>query len=282
MANTSSVVHSLPYPTIEEGNFSFPDGVYNIEHKVLETGSLARLMHKISGAHFFEKLIKEGQAKFGCLVSVPKTGYRKLLLSETVEQTVSWDFDIVGEPPMLRPLLLYVGDPLEHSFVDGDGVAKIWLNKSVLIPKGARLARGSFLRPNSSLAHLLILTKDPNLKKGSFKISVNTENGFDFKLEAATDIFIFLKGSGINLQLRRSILAHAVSRCLEILSTEYGAKSAEDDAIDGWEQYSNLVALSDWLMLQDMPHWSDDNFSPELVATQLYPLLISDQEEEDE
>lgn len=123
MSRANSIVKALPYPAIEDGNFSFPNGVYEIKPKASgNSETKATLCHELKGASFVEKLIQNGEAKFACLVSVPKTGFRKLCIANSNEQEIIWDLNVVGEPPILGPVIVYVGDGMRHKLTKQDGV----------------------------------------------------------------------------------------------------------------------------------------------------------------
>ena len=282
MSKPNSMVRSLPYPTIEDGNFSFPDGDYRaIAQQSGNSGTKIILRHELKGAPFVENLIQDGKARFACLVSVPKTGYRKLHMADSSEQEITWDLGVVGEPPMLGPVVLYVGDDLSHKLTPKDGVAKTWRNQKIDIPKGARLARGRYLGCSVAIQRLLKVRCKENMKPGSFTVSPNSNHGFYFCLEAAPDIFQFLQNPQGQLALRSSVLTHAVSQCFNILKSDYGASGEDDEKVGQWEQYKNLVSLSDWLETQKLPHWSEEDFDAVLMATHIYPIRISLSEEEE-
>ena len=274
MSKSNSRVKTLPYPAIEDGNFSFPNGVYKITPKL--SGSSATkvtLQHELKGAPFIENLIQNGKAQFACLMSVPKTGFRKLHRTDSSEQEINWDMDIVGEPPILGPVVVYVGDGTSHKLTEKDGVAEIWQNQKIDIPKGARLAKGSYLRTSNTMQQLLRVQCDDDMEKGGFTVTQNSNDGFYFSLQAAPDIFQFLQNSQGESQLRWSILVHAVSQILNILKTEYSA-SDEGDENGHWEQYRNLTSLSDLLADRGLGHWSDDDFDAVRAATKLYPIEV--------
>lgn len=274
MPKASAIVRSLPYPAVEHGNFSFPSAEYLTVPKIQEAGkNSVELEHKIVGAPFIEELIKGGKAQYGCLVSVPKTGFRKLVMSDSNSQLVSWKLDMAGEPPLLGPVILYVGDDQGYMLSDKDGVAGAWQGKEIMIPKGARLAKGRYLRPTASLLSLINVKLSQDLDAGGFKVEANTNQGFRFHLEAAKDVYDFLQNPQGNTELRRAIIVHAITGCFEILSKEYSGKSEEDSG-DGWEQYSNLQVLSDWMNTKNIPHWSGSDFDSMAAATKLYPINI--------
>ena len=195
-------------------------------------------------------------------------------MSDSPRQIVKWELSVVGEPPMLCPVIICL-EEIKHTFGQNDGVAEIWQHTEVVIPKGARLARGEYRRTSSSLSHLIKVVNSPEMTSGSFEVKACTEDGFYFNLNVAEDIFKFIQSNGQFPNLRRSILVHAASRCLEILSEDYGSTPEEDENSTSWEGYRNLVALSNELEKKKLPHWSDrDGFSPEKVATLLYPLEL--------
>ena len=231
------------------------------------------IRHELKGAPFVEKLIQNGKAQFACLLSVPKTGFRKLCRADSDEQEISWDLDIAGEHPILGPVIVYVGDGMSCKLTGKDGVAGIWQNRKIEFPKGARLARGRYLRTSNTMRQLLRVQCSESMKKGGFTVKPNSNDGFYFALEAARDIFQFLQNPQGESALRKSILVHAVSQCLNILKTDYGA-SQEDDETGQWEQYRNLKSLSDLLGDRNMGHWSDEDFDTVRVATELYPIEV--------
>ena len=293
MPRFNTETRMLPHPAVEDGNFSFPQGDYQVSHEPsAESITEVILYHKLEGAPFIQKMIEEGRAEFACLVSVPKTGYRKLHTSKDSEQRISWDLDIAGEPPWLGPIILYIDGNLRNgTWVEADGVADIWLNQGVYIPKGARLARHRYLRPSSEIRHLLRAECDDSdsMKPGTFTVSANSNDGFYFRLVAAEDIYKFIQNPQGNSALRRSIITNAVSECFHILKTDYGTS---EEGINEWEQHPNLVALSKWLEGEGLDrhwedkkiihHWSEDGFDAIRIATELYPVDISTTAEENE
>ena len=266
MAQVGELVRSLPYPAIEDGNLSFPDGEYLVENTPQLDGASVVLSHAIKGAALLERLISEGKARYACVVSVPATGYRRLYLSDDARQRVEWDMGVVGEPPMLRPLVVAAS---KISCVPGpdDGVAEAWQRREIVIPIGARLARHPYLRPTASLQRLLHVVKDEALPAGCFEVKPCEENGFYFKVHAASNLFLFLQGAGDHKDHRSSVLTHVASRCLEILAQEYG----KGEGGPKWEPFSNLRALENEFNKLELPVWDADDFAADRVATRWYP-----------
>ena len=278
MAKTNLSVRSLPYPAVEDGNFSFPEAVYTASPQLVGvSGTEVKITHTISGAPLIESLIEAGKAKYGCTVAVPKTGYRKLELAESDVQTISWDLDIVGEPPILGPVLLYVGEKELRKLKESDGIAKIWAGRKVEFTKGFRLARDQYLRPSGSMQNLIHVACKKDLDSGVYTVTENTNHGFYFTLHAAEDIFNLLQNPQGRLQgmIRRCVITHAVSQCFNILKHDYGESDEDDsDSTKHWNQYSNLHALADWLAEKGVGHWSDDGFDAMETATRIYPADV--------
>ena len=296
MPRSNTATRMLPHPAIEDGNFSFPYGDYKVSHKPSENSSTEVILHhelEGEGTRFIQKLIEEDKAEFACLVSVPKTGYRQLHMSKTSEQKINWDLSVAGEPPQLEPVILYVDGNLQNgTWTEEHGVAELWLNQAIYIPKGARLARHRTLRPSSEIRHLLRAKCDDSMRQGTFTVSPNSNEGFYFSLIAAEDIYKFIQNPQGNSALRGSIVTHAVGECFHILKTDYGASDEGEDEGNKWERHPNLVALSKWLENEGLDrhwedkgivhHWSEDGFDAVRVATELYPIDSSTLEEDNE
>lgn len=270
MVQVGELVRSLPYPAIEDGNLSYPNGEYLVETTPQQDGVSVLLNHAVKGADFLERVISAGKAKYGCLVSVPLTGYRKLHLSDDARQRVEWNMDVVGEPPMLRPILISVAE-IYCTLGPSDGVAEAWQGREIKIPRGARLALKSYLRPNSSLHHLLQVENDTSLRDGCFEVKPCQEDGFYFKVHAASDLFPFLQNASGHEAHRKSVLTHVASRCLEILARDYSSQDEEGEDDSKWKSFRNLEALANELAKYELPIWDENGFAADKVATRLYP-----------
>ena len=270
--------HSLPYPTLEEGNLSYPKGAYRGAAKSLKEGESVRVTHKLENARFIEQQIKKGRAEYGCLLSVPVTGHRELCRSSSPSQDVEWDIGIVGEPPIIRPIVVAVRD-IKHTFSAADDVAGIWVGKTIEIPKGARLARDTFLRSSAhSMQSLLSFHKEDSLPAGSFFVSESVNHGYRFNVYVSPDLSEFLGNPGMDERLRRSIGAHITSVCFGILKREFS--NAEDGA--DHTEHSNLRMLTSIFEREGIPLWTDVDFQPERAATRLYPLVFPASADEEE
>lgn len=269
MNRSAEAVRFLPYPVLELGSLSYDRGEYRVTAVAGEDGTSVTLRHEVQGAPLVDWLLREGKARYACLVSVPATGFRKLELCEVPEQRVEWNLEVVGEPPMLRPLIIAV-EPVSCSLTEKHGVARAWQGAQLTIPVGARLALHEYLRTNSSIHNLVVLRHDPKMNDGTLKVQECTEDGFYFLVTTATDVFRFLQNPGGFPNHRLSILTHIVSRCFEILERLYGTpEDTESDA--DWKGFRSLKALAAELKAKGLPCWEDEGFDPFNVSTQLYP-----------
>ncbi len=270
MARVGDSVRLLPYPALEDGNLSYPYGEYLVETTPQTDGVSVFLDHTVKGAAFLERVLVEGKAKYGCLVSVPLTGYRRLHLSDNSHQRVEWDKGVVGEPPMLRPVIISVAE-ITCELGPKDEVAIAWQGRAIDIPRGARLAVKPYLRPTSSLHHLLHVVKDSELPNGCFEVKPCEDEGFYFKVNVAPNLFPFLQNSRGREDHRKSVLTHVASRCLEILTRDYKEQNEEGGEGSKWGSFRNLVALAEELEKSGLSIWDEDDFAADRIATQLYP-----------
>ena len=283
MPTHSYVVRSFPFPVLEEGNLSFPGGEYAPEIKTNKNEECsATINHRVTKAPFVEQLVDGGRATCCCTVSIPVTGYRMLFdAADGFEQTIQWDPQWVGEPPVLRPLIV-CNESTSHTFNKNDGVHDLWVGREIAYNKGAKIAIGPALRPVSSLQSLLSVEKDETLDPGCLRVDACPDQGFYFCVKVASNIYRFLQnpGGGDLNKHSHSILIHAVSSCFALLSNDYQNEDGANGDGVGWGEYSNLSALAGDMESKDLPHWSEDNFHPEEAATALYPHLVPTAEQE--
>ena len=273
MRSAAETVRFLPYPVLESGSLSYENGEYRVTTHTGNDGSSASsavtLTHKITGAPLVESLLREGKAKYACLVSVPATGYRRLLQSDGPIQKVEWNLGVAGEPPMLRPLVLAV-EQVECRLRPEHGVVAAWQGRDLTIPIGGRLALHDYLRVQASVHQLVVLVPDEKMKDGSFKVEECTEDGFYFRVSIARDLLAFLQNPLGHSKHRMSILTHIASRCLELLKERYSSSDPNDTESD-WNSYRSLKSLAGELQSKGLPIWADEGFDPAEVATKLYP-----------
>ena len=277
MPKFSDMVRAFPFPVLEDGNLSFAKGEYSPEITNKEDGYSARIYHKVKNAPLIERFVNEGRAVCCCTVSIPITGYRQLFTGSGFNQDLQWDRNWVGEPPMLRPLIV-CKELISHKLCAEDGVHSMWVGQEISFEKGAKIAIGPDFRPVSSIQSLLSIDKDESLASGQFRINECFDDGFYFKVKVASDLYKFLQspGGSEHSKHRRSILIHAISSCFALLAKDYSA----EDGDNGWQSHSNLRALAGEMESKGLNVWYEDDFHPEAAATSLYPHQIPALEEE--
>lgn len=263
----NSAVRGHAFPALESGNTSFPSGRYIVGFEPGADGGSFTIRHRIEGAALISDAIDKGLAQFVCTVASPVSSYRVSHVSESSTQVVGWDSADLGEPPMFTPMVV-VAKPFERT-LDGlrDGVHELWHSRTVAFERGMRLALGDVVLMRSSVLNMLLFERDPSLSDGQFRVEAEDREGFRFRVHLAPDLHQFLKYDSDDRR-RPHIVTHIVSACFGVLKAEYVEDEEEEG---GWQSYRGLQALASMLEDHDLPHWSDDDFSPELAATRLYP-----------
>ena len=268
--SASNGIRSHGFPVLEAGNISFPNGRYTLEFEPGNDRSSFVLRHRIDGAPLISRLLDEGKACYVCAVSSPIASYRRTHVSETESQRVQWNESDLGEPPLFTPMIVSLSECSLVLSAQRDGVHEVWDQQTVSLQRGSRLALGHVVQLRSSILQLLTLYADKDLGEGEFYVDALTEQGFQFRVSISPALHQFLKvprSDGI----REHVMTHIVSACLSLLKRDFHADS-EDDG--GWKSHRNLRALADYLESRNLPHWNDEEFRPEQVATKLYPHVI--------
>ena len=262
---------AFPWPVLETGNDSFPDGVYEVTCEDKDIGKSFELRHEVQGAALIELWRQQGRLDFVCTVASPRSMYRVLHKSDMPVQIIAWDQQDLGEYPMFTPMIV-AGQAIQHTVSAAtDGLNEVWDGREISLPKGARIAVGSTFRFKAGISGILDFNMDEKLEPGRFRIQASHEDGFKFKVFLATDLYQYLRHRR-NEQTGRNIMVHVISAALGLLQRQY----SEDDEVEGegWQSHRNLVGLADLLEQKNLMHWSDDDFQPEYTATGLYPHLV--------
>ena len=252
---------------LESGSLSFPNGRYSLDFRLGEDRSSYTITHRIRGAALITRLLEAGHARFVCIVSSPKSSYRRTHISETPLHKVSWNADDLGEAPLFTPMVVCSNARELTLSSERDEVHSIWNNQQVTVHKGSRLALGSVIQLESSILHLLSLHEAEHLNTGQFTVDIETEP-FQFRVNVSTDLHRFLRHQ--QDENRSNIMTHIVAACLARLQHDH----ARDDGESGWRSHRNLKALADHLTQKDLKDWTDPDFRPEEVATALYPHIL--------
>ena len=267
----SNAVRAHEHPMLESGNPSFPGGRYRLGLSPGDDRCSFRVTHEFEAAALVTRLLKSGDARCACVVSSPRSGYRHLHMAASREHEVRWDVADLGEAPLFTPVVVCMAE--RELILDSarDEVHPIWDKQAITLRKGSRLALGTVVQLQSSILHLLSLIQDDQMEDGQFQVEIESEP-FCFKAHVGAALYRCLRYSGGTM--RHNIMTHIVTACLARLQRDY----AEDDDETGWQSHRNLGAFADYLAASGQPHWTDEKFRPEQVATAIYPLALPDDE----
>lgn len=266
----NSAVRAHAFPALESGNTSFPQGRYVVGFEAGANASSFTVRHRIEGAKLINDVIAEGLAQFVCTVASPISSYRVSHGSKSSTQVVGWESDNLGEPPMFTPMVV-VAAPFKRTLDrERDGVHDLWHGRTVSFERGMRLALSDVVLMRSSVLNMLVFERDPTLSDGEFRVEAEDREGFRFRAHLAPDLHRFLKYDSEDPR-RGHIVTHIVSACFGVLKAEYKEDEEEEG---GWRSYRGLQAMAKTLEEHGLPHWSEDDFSPELAATRLYPHRV--------
>ncbi|MCY4260399.1 MAG: hypothetical protein OXC91_09075 [Rhodobacteraceae bacterium] len=269
LPGAANSVGSHGHPILETGNLAFPEGRYFVSLEQDPRSMVLQVSHRLKDAPLLDRLIHERKAQFACIVSAPISAYRKIHLSSVSRQEVDCDISNLGEPPLLTPAILCVCDTDIVLDSGRDGLHPIWDGRRVELKVGSRIAVGNVIQFVASITHLLSLHSDENMHCGGFAIEIESEP-FGFRANLHPDLHVFLRyRTG---PLRDHLMIHIVTACLARLQQDYSEHYGDGEAEKGFCR--QLEALGDLLESKGLPHWSDEAFRPERVATALYPINV--------
>ncbi len=264
----------LPYPCLEEGNFSYIEASYDVMPEFGKNNNEIVINHKINNAGFISGLLDSGDAKYACLVAISATAYRKLDISDQPKQLVSWDEKYISHQPKIQPMIVVMRE-IVHKFSVEDGVVDMFHGQTVTFPKGARIARAHYM-DRMGADSLIDISHDLDVASGNFKVFPVDEDGFYFKARVASDLYAFLSpgGHGDCHGQYRSIMTHIIHACFQCLC------ESEDYSDKVYNNFVNLRTLESLMRDKNLPCWFEDGFSPGDAAMTLYPHIVSTSEEE--
>lgn len=267
------VGRAFPWPVLEAGNESFPNGSYTISCEDKDLGKSFILRHQVQNAPLIERWMRERKLLFICSVAAPASMYRAIHKSDKPEHLIEWRQEDLGEYPMFTPMIV-AREPIQRTVnAAQDGLNKIWDGKTLSISKGARIAIGNVFKFKTGIDGIMDFILANELTPGAFYVQPSTQDGFKFKVHLAKDIFDHLKYNPHGIA-SENIIPHIVSSALSILQKEYGEEESE------WHSYPNLESLANLLEEKQVLHWTHDDFRPSEAATKIYPHKIPTAENE--
>ena len=268
------------FPTLDDGNDSFPDGQYQVDSETDAAEAQLILRHQLEGAPLIQRFIDQGHAVYACAIAAPRSAYREVQTSSATRQRLSWDPSNFGEPPYFTPMIVCMKEtPVVRLDSKRDGVHQDWHGQRVRFLQGARLAQGPVMHLMASdLQKLLTIHPDVECKPGQFYVEVSGDDVFGFSVHCHPSLHFFLQEPGEQKSKRQDILTHVVTACFSKLQRDY----KDDDGEEGWRTHKILELLAQKLEDAGYRDWSDDGFQPERAATLLYGHRGFEQESADE
>ena len=256
------------FPSLDDGNDSFPAGQYRVGSEMGDTDSSLVLFHQLDGAPLIQKFIDQGLAEYACAIAAPRSAYREVQTSSSTRQCLSWDPSYFGEPPYFTPMVVCTKETLVLELNSKrDGVHQDWHGQKVRFSKGGRLAQGPVMHLMASdLQRLLSIHPSEKCNPGQFYVEVSSADVFGFSAYCHPDLHFFLQEPGEQKFKRQDIMTHMVTACFSLLQRDY----KDDDGEEGWRTHKILELLAQQLEDAGYRDWSEDGFQPEKAATLLY------------
>ena len=258
-------------PVLARDRLDYAHGAYEVSVKRAERGTGMAIGHAVSGRNLVSHLLKRSEAAFAVEVSAPYATYRRICLAEVREkvdlvQTVSWDAKDIVPPVYVRPLVVATATKTKRLELNGrHGVHEVWRGVEVEIAPGAILAADQFWRTASTWESLIRLVSNVDLPAGTYRIEMNTGEGFHFRVQMNEKLFEKMVSPGEDHRHCQTVLTACLARGLEMVKDEYGRE-------EKWREFPVLRALHEKLIGEDLGTWEDEQFRPEEVATRLKPI----------
>ncbi len=263
-ATSANTIGSHGHPVLEEGNLSYPAGKYIVGFEGRRGESGFELVHRVEDAALVSNLVGAGCARYGCIVSSPRSFFREIRLTDDSRQNISWDDADLGEPPLFTPVVFCARTVEVTLNAARHGVHRAWDGVTVVLKKGARLAMGHVFDLRSSVLQLIRIETDDDQKGNSFRVEAESEP-FRFVVRAAPALHRHLRAAPAD-RTRKNVLTHIVTACFALLQRRFA------DDREGWDR--NLERLADLIEAKYPYCWDEDEFRPEAAATALYPHVL--------
>ena len=273
---------SFPFPVLSAVSLDYPGAEYVGDISRMDNSSVI-VSHKITDGNAVARFLKEGGAVFACIVSLPATMYRRVFVcndSKSLQADSKIDYKDSGahdngEQPKFRPVVIKKGD-CRIAAGDAGLDEQLWSGGDIHFPDGGIIAFDHWKEFKGDAGSLFKFTTDiaGEMEFGMIKVSDDAEGGFRFEVQVHPRFLDAMQEPGDGHKPHvRSVQTHALSRGLEILARDYK---------NNWREFPNLTLLSQRLESEQLSHWEQDDFSPDEVATRLYPHLLPGDTEHDD
>ena len=280
---------NFPFPMLSEMSIDYQQGA-EYKAKIRQTSnSNIVVSHKLTNNNIVAKFVAAKKAKFGCVVSLPATLFRKVFICESdgLSAVQEIDYKFAGgsenvESPKFLPVIIKVGEDNINSPLEESGLGDLWQDGNVNFPDGSIIGSAGWMQYGGATKSILQIIVDEKLSPGQIRVETNFEGGFRFLAHVDQSFHDFLRYPGDanprDLQSvenhARSVQVQMFSRALEMLHADAKSESYN------WEEYPNLKLLAGMLDDEDQPHWTHEHFCADEVATALRPHWFRKESEE--
>ena len=271
---------SYSFPVLEEKRMDYSD---SCSYKVESLPPAGRFdgkrkiifKHDVEGECWVADLIREGRARFVCIVVLPSTAYRQTFFEIEQEKSVSTRQAIslpdTYESPYFSPMVVYTGEnkSIEKVKAKDLGLNDLWNDKEVTLEKGTILARAPWKILHTSGSDLLKMKRNANVKYG-FRPEIDANEGGRIVIQASASLY---DGMKFNPGPHRDYIhAHML-----------GAGLAKLQDMDDSErnELTNFKGVKEQLENEGLATWESDSFEPHEAAYFLLPYKPLPLAEED-
>ena len=263
---------NVNFPILAGDRLDYVEGTYETRVRRSLKGTGMAIRHVVAGPNLVETLLKRSKASFAVEISSPYATYRQVRKTESngateLTQEVSWEAEDVVPPVYVRPLVIATdSEPTSFKLNGQHGVHELWQGVEVSVAPGTILAQDQFWRASSTWESLIRLVSNDTLARGTYRVEMNTGEGFHFNVQLHPDLFSWMANPGDAKNHRDSILTGCLTRALELIHAEYGEGEA-------WREFPVLRALHRKLVDKGLETWDDNKgFHADEVASRLRPI----------
>lgn len=270
---------SLPFPVLGPERLDYqPECSYQTSDWTVNDGDIVSLRHHLSGDCLVSRLVKEGKAKFACIVVVKTTMYRRTFVHDSNRElfadqtfTIRRGMRTVETPKML-PVVVYLNADKAIIPAKTDGLDPLWRGRKFTLPKAAILAQDRWHEFIPGIGQLLKIKRADNLAPGQqMRVDIAQPDGGYFLVHVTPALFDGIQGAAAHgedkCHHRNSILTHALSVGF--------SQCAKPDEETGLSSLENFQTIKRRLKALDIPAWDDeDEFDPCRAACVIYPHVI--------
>lgn len=241
------------FPVMGHNRLDYPNASYVTDNWSSISDSVS-FRHNITGESLVSHFLAEKKARFGCVVVMRETMYRRTFMAPnngelSVEQTVNIEEDYRrSAPPKFFPVVVYVGGDCKIIGEKSMGLDELWIGQEFALYKGAILARDHWHFSKSGMGKLLRLREDSTMPKGTMKVSaVAAESGY-FSVHVAPNLYWEIKRAPsqgreapLKCRHRDSILTHALDAGFADLAKRFKAEKEEFATCENFQNIKQIL-----------------------------------------